>query len=75
LLAWVMRSIPWIAGAWGIHIVFDIFTHPQSYYATPFLYPFASPFLFALDYRAWWFYVINYTAILGVFLTLKYKYK
>lgn len=64
------RTIPWIAGAWGLHIVFDIFTHPKEYYPTPFLYPFESPFLFALDYRAPWFYAANYVTIAGVFLGL-----
>lgn len=70
LIAFVIRSVPWIAGAWGLHIVFDIFTHPGSYYPTPYLYPFDSPFWFALDYRWPWFYAINYAVILGVFLML-----
>jgi len=69
-IAFVIRSVPWVASAWGIHIVVDIFTHPQSYYPTPYLYPFDSPFWFALDYRSSWFYAINYATLLGVFLTL-----
>lgn len=70
LIALVIRSLPWVAGAWGIHIVIDIFTHPQAYYPTPFLFPFDSPFWFALDYRLPWFYAINYTMLSGTFLIL-----
>lgn len=66
----ITRSVPWIAGAWGLHIIFDIFTHPASYYPTPYLYPFDSPFLFALDFRQPWFYVVNYTVLLCACLIL-----
>lgn len=70
LIALGIRSVPWVAGAWAVHIFVDIFTHPQTYYPTPFLYPFDSPFWFAFDYRLPWFYAINYALLLGVFLML-----
>ena len=73
LIAIAIRSVPWIASAWGLHIVIDIFTHPQAYYPTPYLFPFDSPFWFALDYRLPWFYAINYALLLGMFLLIRNK--
>ena len=70
VISLITRSVPWIAGAWGLHIIFDIFTHPKEHYPTPFLYPFESPFLLALDYRVPWFYAANYFTIVCVFITL-----
>jgi hypothetical protein len=64
-----------VFGAWGLHIILDIFTHPKEYYATPYLYPFNSPFLFAFDYRSISFLVVNYLLIVSVLGYLIYKYK
>jgi hypothetical protein len=50
--------------AWGVHIVFDIFTHPTSYYPTPFLFPFVSPEVLAFDYRGFGFLIVNYFFII-----------
>jgi hypothetical protein len=64
------KSTPLILGAWGIHIVFDIFTHPFSYYPTPYLFPFNSPEVLAIDYRSTTFLVINYAILASIFLYL-----
>ncbi|MBI4385684.1 hypothetical protein HY573_02545 [Candidatus Parcubacteria bacterium] len=40
LLIWVIRKRPlWEMSAWGLHILFDIFTHSEQFFPTPFLWP------------------------------------
>ena len=74
-IALFTRSAPLIFGAWGIHIVFDMFTHPMAYYPTPYLFPFNSPELLAFDYRTWGFLVVNYVLIIGFLLFLHFRKK
>lgn len=39
-LVWLLRGQPMLAlGAWGLHIVVDIFTHSEEFFPTPFLWP------------------------------------
>lgn len=39
-LLWaVFRKPIWEAFAWGLHILFDIFTHSYRFFPTPFLWP------------------------------------
>jgi membrane-bound metal-dependent hydrolase YbcI (DUF457 family) len=39
-LVWLLRGRPlWELGAWGLHIVVDIFTHSTAFFPTPFLWP------------------------------------
>jgi len=39
-LLWVLFRKPiWETLAWGLHIVFDIFTHSYRFFPTPFLWP------------------------------------
>ncbi len=40
LLLWLILKRPYIPLlAWGFHIILDIFTHSDSFFATPFLWP------------------------------------
>jgi SAM-dependent methyltransferase len=64
-----------LLGAWALHIFIDIFTHPFGYYPTNYLYPFTSPFMFAIDYRTFTFTIINYVLIMTILTTLVYFYK
>lgn len=42
LLVWAIRKRPLLEmGAWGLHIVMDIFTHSDAFFPTPFLWPFS----------------------------------
>src|SRR5437667_10605169 len=36
---------PWVLGAWALHIVCDIFTHPLWAYPTPYLWPITTDFV------------------------------
>lgn len=41
-LVWLWRRRPlWELGAWGLHILLDIFTHSTDFFPTPFLWPLA----------------------------------
>jgi len=41
-VVWFARGKPlWEMGAWGLHIVTDIFTHATTFFPTPFLWPLA----------------------------------
>lgn len=40
LLLWfVFRRPIWVVGAWGLHVVVDIFSHSFDFFPTPFLWP------------------------------------
>jgi hypothetical protein len=39
-LVWLLRRKPLLEmGAWGLHLVMDIFTHSDAFFPTPFLWP------------------------------------
>lgn len=39
-LVWLLRGKPLLEmGAWGLHLVMDIFTHSVAFFPTPFLWP------------------------------------
>ena len=41
---WYFRKkFPWILGAWGLHILFDIPLHELSFFPTPYLWPLPTP--------------------------------
>ena len=62
------RRIPWVMGAWGLHIAIDIFTHGTSFFPTPFLWPLSN---FRINSFSWgepWFMALNYGALLVAYL-------
>ena len=43
LIVWAIRKKPmWEMGAWGFHVLLDIFTHSDKFFPTPFLWPLSS---------------------------------
>ncbi|MEK7496990.1 MAG: hypothetical protein AAB657_03760 [Patescibacteria group bacterium] len=57
------KKIPWVLGAWALHIVIDIFSHAQDFFPTPFLWPISD---FKVDGYSWGhplFMAINYSAL------------
>lgn len=43
LVVWLIRRKPfWEMSAWGLHILFDIPTHSNGFFPTPFLWPYSS---------------------------------
>ena len=69
-LLWIVsRRPPWVWLAWGLHIVCDIPTHSSSYFPTPYLWPFPTPFVEGAPWTAPWFMMANYSALAAVYLT------
>ena len=64
LLLWAWRRALWLPLlGWWSHIVIDVFTHSEDYYASPVLYPFTQR---GFDGIAWitpWFMALNYLAL------------
>ena len=74
LIIWAFtKTIPWLAGAWGLHTVIDMFTHPVDFYPTPFLFPFPNPAIPALDYRTLWFNIVNIVIMTSLLTYLVYR--
>src|SRR5258706_5064191 len=67
LLWWLTKKIPWLAGAWLLHILCDIPTHTTSYFPTPFLWPFSTPFVDGIPWSTPWFMAANYATIFVVY--------
>jgi hypothetical protein len=60
-IVWIVKKrLPWFLGAWALHIVCDIFTHPLWAYPTPYLWPFATDFVDGSDWRRFDFMLWNY---------------
>src|SRR3972149_6787177 len=69
-LLWVVFRTPiWQAFAWGLHVLFDIFTHSYRFFPTPFLWPISD---FKIDGWPWGMPVIFIPNV--VFLALLYAW-
>ena len=66
-------GLPWILGPWLLHIFFDIPTHSYEFYATPFLWPISDLKFNGIQWSEWWFMILNYGALLVVYLVLRRK--
>ena len=70
-LLWALiKHPPWLLGAWFVHILCDIPTHTESYFPTPFLWPFPTPFVDGIAWSTPWFFAANYAAIIIVYAAL-----
>lgn len=71
LLVWmVIKSPPWLMGAWGLHILCDIPTHGESYFPTPFLWPLQTPFVDGISWANPAFLVVNYVCIIVAYTAM-----
>lgn len=64
------RKMPWVMLGWPFHVLIDVFTHSYGAYPTPVLWPFSSWRFDGLSWETPWFLVLNYIAIVSVYLTL-----
>jgi membrane-bound metal-dependent hydrolase YbcI (DUF457 family) len=68
-LVWALRKRPfWPLAAWGLHVVCDIPTHNSSYFPTPYLWPFPTPYVEGISWATPWFMALNYGALLAAYL-------
>jgi hypothetical protein len=71
VLLWQLtKKPPWLLGAWLLHILCDIPTHATSYFPTPFLWPFATPFVNGVPWFTLWFMAANYATMFIVYSCL-----
>jgi hypothetical protein len=75
-LLWLVTKKPlWLLAAWLLHILCDIPTHTESYFPTPFLWPFSTPFVDGIAWSTPWFMAANYASMFivyfGMFLYLR----
>lgn len=58
--------------AWGLHILLDIPTHTKSFFPTPYLWPFPTPYFDGFRWATPWFMVINYSILaVAVYFTFR----
>jgi membrane-bound metal-dependent hydrolase YbcI (DUF457 family) len=68
ILLWrLTKNPPWLLGAWLLHILCDIPTHAASYFPTPFLWPFRTPFVNGIPWSTPWFMIANYASMFIVY--------
>jgi membrane-bound metal-dependent hydrolase YbcI (DUF457 family) len=75
LLWQFLKKPPWLLAAWLLHILCDIPTHATSYFPTPFLWPFRTPFVNGIPWSTPWFMVVNYTTMLLVYGFLLFYFR
>lgn len=59
--------------AWGLHIITDIPTHSDRFFPTPFLWPVSSYRFDGISWATGWFMLLNYGALLVVFLVIAHN--
>ncbi len=75
LLWFLIKKPPWLLAAWLLHILCDIPTHATSYFPTPFLWPFRTPFVNGIPWSTPWFMAANYSAIFAVYCGLIFYFR
>lgn len=69
----ILRRPIWELGGWLLHILLDIPTHSYQFYPTPFLWPLSGWKFDGFSWGTPWFLVLNYAAIITVYLLLRKK--
>ncbi len=71
LLFIINRKPVWELLGWLLHILIDIPTHSYKFFPTPILWPISSyKFLYGFSWGQEWFQIINYSALVLVYLWL-----
>jgi hypothetical protein len=70
-LVWaVQRRLPVAMLGWLLHIVIDVFTHSDRFYATRFLWPLSGAHVNGIAWRTPWFFALTYAALAAVYFWL-----
>lgn len=70
LIAILTRKFYLFLLAWPLHILLDIPTHTSEFFPTHFLYPLSSFHVSGISWGRPWFMLLNYSALLIVYLFL-----
>lgn len=65
----------WPLTAWAIHILIDIPTHSFRFFPTPFLWPISNYKFDGISWGTWWFMLLNYSALMTVFIAIAHNRK
>jgi membrane-bound metal-dependent hydrolase YbcI (DUF457 family) len=71
----LLKRPPWLLAAWLLHILCDIPTHATSYFPTPFLWPFRTPFLNGISWATPEFLVANYVCLIAVYTAMFFYFR
>ncbi len=75
-LVWYFRKRPFLPlVAWGLHILMDIPTHTTGFFPTPFLYPFADVYVNGMPWSTPWFFVLNWSILLILYISMAVKHR
>lgn len=67
-LVWWLRKRPLMElGAWGLHIVVDIFTHSTKFFPTPFLWPLSDAHVDGVPWSEPGIFFTNIGLLVGVY--------
>ncbi|HLD04625.1 MAG TPA: metal-dependent hydrolase [Candidatus Nanoarchaeia archaeon] len=64
---------PWILGGWLLHTLCDVPTHSYRFFPTPVFWPLSEWKFNGISWGTPWFMMVNYTAIVTVYLLLARK--
>jgi hypothetical protein len=68
-VTWVLiKRVPWVLLGWALHICIDIFSHNSRFYPTPFLFPISNFHINGYPWSETKFMIINYGALLILYL-------
>ena len=68
-LVWLIRQKPfWEMSAWGLHILVDIPTHSNSFFPTPFLWPFSDFHISGIPWSHPVIFIPNVVLLAGLYL-------
>lgn len=71
IIAWVRRPALLLPlSGWWTHIVLDVATHSDDYYAVPFLYPFSTWGIDGIEWTNPWVLVLNYAALASAYAAI-----
>ncbi len=75
ILVWIISKRPrYELFGWALHILIDIPSHALSFYPTPFLFPLSDyRFPYGVQWSNQWYMMINYTALLFVWIGIFLK--
>lgn len=72
VIVYLIRQKPiWELEGWFLHILIDVPTHSYKFYPTPLLWPLSDWKFNGISWATPWFLILNYIAIISVFLILR----
>jgi len=71
LILFKAKAIP--VASWALHILVDIPTHSTQFFPTPYLWPFATPYVNGIPWNIPWIFFSNWALLLVLYALWYYK--